>query len=411
MSFTNVRSLLGAFVQCLNLIDRDTQQHHEQTAFFAFQLARAMKADRETIHLTLYTALLYDIGSVVRKDAKTLKASSEGRKTIAATGANLIREVEELAFLGSTIELSQNSYLENRALLGEGNRLDSLQAVHLADFVTSRLTSKTPVLNQVEDIVQEAEVQRGTEFSSKVLDALSSIRNLEVIWFDTVMNPRVLAYLTGTIQEVSLDELVYFTRLVSRLIDYRSPFTAMHSAGVAATARELAKYAGLSADEVKMMEVAGNLHDIGKLRVPNAILEKPGKLAEEEFNVMREHTYYTRLILSQVYGFEKIADWAAYHHEKLNGKGYPFHLTGEQLDVGARIMAVADIFSAITEDRPYRSGMRKEHALDVLKDNVERGEICGWVVKILEEHFDEVNQVRESESRAAGQRYYQSLGK
>ena len=80
-------------------------------------------------------------------------------------------------------------------------------------------------------------------------------------------------------------------------------------------------------------------------------------------------------------------------YAEMEAQGYPFHLTGEQLDVGARIMAVADIFSAITEDRPYRSGMRKEHALDVLKDNVERGEICGWVVKILEEHFDEVNQV------------------
>lgn len=411
MSFTNVRSLLRAFAQCLNLIDRGTQQHHEQTAFLAYQLAKEMGAQGEALNLTLFTALLYDIGSVVLEDAEILKKSDKGRKKIAAAGAALICEVEELAFLGSTIKLSQNSYGENLKLLGEGTRLDSLQAVHLADYITSRLTADVPVLNQMKEIIAEAEALKGTEFSPRVLEALSSIQGLEVIWFDTVMNPRVLEYLTGEIREVTLDELVYFTRMVSRLIDYRSPFTAMHSAGVAATARELAKHAGMRPDEVKMMEVAGNLHDIGKLRVPNAILEKPGKLSDEEFNVMREHTYYTRLILAHVDGFEKIADWAAYHHEKLNGKGYPFHLTGEQLDVGARIMAVADIFSAITEVRPYRVGMSKEQALSVLKQNVERGEICGWVVNVLEEHFDEVDRVREAESRAVGQRYYQSLEK
>ena len=165
----------------------------------------------------------------------------------------------------------------------------------------------------------------------------------------------------------------------------------------------------MSPEEVKMMEIAGNLHDIGKLRVPNEILEKPGKLDEAEFNIMREHTYYTRTILASVDRFDKIADWAAFHHEKLNGMGYPFHLSGEQLDVGARIMAVADIFSAITEVRPYRAGMNREKAMGVLKESVNRGEICGWVVKLLEEHFDEVDRVREQESREVGKRYYQSI--
>ena len=91
----------------------------------------------------------------------------------------------------------------------------------------------------------------------------------------------------------------------------------------------------MSEDECMMMEIAGNLHDVGKLRVPNAILEKPGKLTEEEFNVVKEHPYYTRWILMNVDGFDKIADWAACHHEKLNGNGYPFHWNAEWLDPGA----------------------------------------------------------------------------
>ena len=196
---------------------------------------------------------------------------------------------------------------------------------------------------------------------------------------------------------------------MSRIIDFRSPFTAMHSAGVAASARELARLAGMTEEECRMMEIAGYLHDIGKLRVPNEILEKPGRLTEEEFNIVKEHPYYTRLILMDVDGFERIANWAGYHHEKLSGSGYPFHWEAEYLDLGARIMAVADIFSAITEVRPYRKGMDREQALAVMRENVANGSVCGEVVKLLEAHYDEIDAAREKESREVGRRYYQSL--
>ena len=165
----------------------------------------------------------------------------------------------------------------------------------------------------------------------------------------------------------------------------------------------------MSKDECLMMEIAGNLHDIGKLRVPNSILEKPGKLTDEEFNIIKEHPYYTRLILMNIDGFDKIADWAGYHHEKLNGRGYPFHFNGDFLDQGARIMAVADIFSAITEERPYRKGMTREQATKVMKENVEYGAICGEMVQLLFDHYNEVDAIRDYMSREEGQRYFQSF--
>ena len=160
-----------------------------------------------------------------------------------------------------------------------------------------------------------------------------------------------------------------------------------------------------------MMRIAGLLHDIGKLKVPRAILEKPGKLTEEEFNIVKEHPYYTRLNMMNLEGFEKIANWAAFHHEKLNGKGYPFHLDASSLDTGARIMAVADIFSAITEVRPYRAGMNREQAMAVLQGNVRDGGIDGDLVALLSDHFDEIDALRETAARSEGKRYYQSLNK
>ena len=294
-------------------------------------------------------------------------------------------------------------------LLGDSIALDITQAVHVADAVATMVNEHIPVLNQVKEIVSVIEACRGTEFSPKAVDAFLVVSKREFMWMDLVLNPQFLLLFTGTIRDISLDEATVFTRFMSRLIDFRSPFTVMHSAGVAASARELARLVGMTEEECKMMAIAGYLHDIGKLRVPNEILEKPGKLTEEEFNIVKEHPYYTRLILMEADGFDKIADWAGYHHEKLNGKGYPFHWEAEQLDLGSRIMAVADIFSAIAEVRPYRAGMKREQALNVMRENVENGSVCGNVVRLLEEHYDEVDAAREKESREVGQGYYQSL--
>ena len=228
---------------------------------------------------------------------------------------------------------------------------------------------------------------------------------------DLRYNPQFLNYFVGEIAPVSLDRTVELTAVISRIIDYRSSFTAMHSAGVAASAVALARYAGMRDDECKMMKIAGHLHDIGKLKVPRSILEKPGRLTEEEFNIIKEHPYYTRMNTLSIEGYEKISAWASFHHEKLNGKGYPFHLGAADLDTGSRIMAVADIFSAITEVRPYRAGMEKEQALAVLQDNVRSGGIDGDLVTLLNEHYEEINTIREEISKAEGARYYESIGK
>ncbi|MBR6512799.1 MAG: HD domain-containing protein, partial [Clostridia bacterium] len=146
-----------------------------------------------------------------------------------------------------------------------------------------------------------------------------------------------------------------------------------------------------------------------KLKVPTAILEKNGRLTDEEFDVIKEHVFYTYQIVSKVDGCEEIAEWAGYHHEKLNGKGYPFGLTEEQIPLGTRIMTVADIFSAITEVRPYRKGMPKEKVIEVMRENVERGEISEYLVEILIAHYDEIDAVRAESSREAGRRYFNAI--
>jgi HD-GYP domain-containing protein (c-di-GMP phosphodiesterase class II) len=283
------------------------------------------------------------------------------------------------------------------------------QIVHLADAVSLLLDDSRPVLNQVGQIQTMIHSSSETEFSPEVLDAFDDLCAHESVWMDLMYRPQFFLDLITDNRWISLDETVKQTEFMSKIIDFRSPFTAMHSAGVAATATALAELAGMSEDECKMMRIAGYLHDIGKLKIPEEILEKPGKLTDEEFNVMKEHAYYTWVLLKDVKGFEQITSWAALHHEKLNGNGYPFHLSGSELPLGSRIMTVADIFSALAEDRPYRKSMEKEKVIDILKGDVERGLLSSSIVKLLIDNYEPINKRRDVESRSASKKYQEIL--
>ena len=151
--------------------------------------------------------------------------------------------------------------------------------------------------------------------------------------------------------------------------------------------------------------IAGYLHDLGKLAVSNEILEKPGKLSEDEFNVIRSHTYYTYHLLESIPAFKMINEWASYHHEKLDGTGYPFHIAGDKLSLGSRVMAVSDVFTAITEDRPYRKRMDDESAKQVLIGMVDSGALDGKVVEILLDNFDKIKDKCEAGQQEAIERY------
>lgn len=173
----------------------------------------------------------------------------------------------------------------------------------------------------------------------------------------------------------------------ANIVDYKSPFTSRHSIGVAEKAAQYAKYIGYGVLDIEKMYLAGALHDIGKMAVGNEILEKPDKLTDEEFDKMKNHAGYTYLMLSQVDGFEDIRDWAALHHEKLNGKGYPFGKTADELNEQERIMACVDIYQALTEERPYKKGMSHEKTCDILDEMAEKGFVDADISRKMRDCF------------------------
>ncbi len=412
--FTDVRSLLKAFAAAMNLINPEVEGHHQQTAYLAYMIVREMGISEQGVETAVYAALLHDIGSVVSETQQSVMEIEADARNISLIGAEILSDIPGLKTVSEVIRRCQLSWSEISVMLrSDGREFEECaqiaSAIHLADVVSAVLEPDIPVLQQRVRITEGVMLSRGKEFSERAADAFERLSKLEFIWLDLRYNPEFLLLFTGEIRYISLDNMVELTKLMSRVIDYRSSFTAMHSAGVAASAVKLAELAGMSGDECKMMRIAGNLHDIGKLKVPREILEKPGKLTDDEFSIIKEHAYFTRLILMDVTGFEKIRDWAGYHHEKLNGNGYPFKFGADMLDTGSRILAIADIFSAITEVRPYRGGMPKEKAISVLEDNVNSGGLCPELTRLLIDNYEVIDAARARESEEAGKRYFDSL--
>ncbi|MGB9722014.1 MAG: HD domain-containing phosphohydrolase [bacterium] len=147
-------------------------------------------------------------------------------------------------------------------------------------------------------------------------------------------------------------------------IESRDPCTKGHSLKVANLAQNIARVLAVSEKDLVLIEFAGLLHDVGKIAVPEPILQKPGPLNSEEWVIMKRHPLYSAEIIKPVRNLSEIVDWIKYHHERWDGSGYPEGLMGDAIPVEARILAICDAYSAMTEKRPYRNGFTKEQALE-----------------------------------------------
>jgi HD-GYP domain-containing protein (c-di-GMP phosphodiesterase class II) len=170
-----------------------------------------------------------------------------------------------------------------------------------------------------------------------------------------------------TVDEDYLDDIA---AAFAKVVDSKSPYTSGHSERVTVFTDMIAERMGLSDERRRWLKRAALLHDIGKLGVSNSILDKPGKLDADEWAAMQMHAAHSETILSRIAAFHDLAPIAGAHHERLDGKGYPRGLKGDQIVLETRIITTADIFDALTADRPYRAAMPISKALGIMSEIV-----------------------------------------
>ena len=244
-----------------------------------------------------------------------------------------------------------------------------------------------PLLSRILNVAQTAEVflardgidsavailkeRRGRWFDPKLVDHVLRWRK-DRAWWSTVSDPEVeqrVLTLEPSLRQRQVDDagLDQVAQAFADIIDAKSPFTYAHSTNVANYACAIGEKLGFDAATQQRTRRAGLLHDVGKVGVSNRILDKNGPLDEDEREAVQRHPAYTWDILGRVSAFGSFARQASTHHEKLDGSGYPWGLAGDQLDLPSRAMVVADIYEALTADRPYRAGMSPENALSILE--------------------------------------------
>ena len=396
---------VSSLSEALDLVCQNLNNHQKVVAHLACNIALEMRLPNNEMQNIVLAAMLHDIGAISLGERIKLLAFEQDENEMqhhSLLGFRLLKDFGPLVNAAQMIKHHHAVYDPSRHDIPIGSYI-----IHLVDRVSVLFDENRDVLEQIPGIVDIITLNRRI-FHPDVFNAFLRVVKLEYVWFEAFL-PFYGTIMMKKIQFskafVDLETLRDFAQIIARIIDYRSRFTATHSSGVAAVVQELASISGFSDRECKMAEIAGLLHDVGKLSVPNEILEKNSKLERDEFNIIKKHTYYTFVILNKVKGLEDIAAWAAYHHERQDGNGYPFHVKGKDFCGIARLMAAADVMTALTEDRPYRSGMDRKKATEVLFKMADNGGIDFDIVRLIDRNFHRINNVRASAQHEARKEY------
>lgn len=383
--------LVRALSRTIDLVGVDEVYHGRRVAFMADLCAGRLGSAPEARSRLLRAALLHDCGvSSTRVHRKLVdELDWQDSDLHCRIGAERLRSFAPLAELAEIVSYHHTRWqlLENLALDHPDKRDANL--IYLVDRVDALQAQQGTIgaLTGKEDIRRKIQSFRHSYFAPEVVDAFLAASAVEAFWIGMgapFLEDQFFGEVGGA-REVAVDEehLVGMATVFAEIVDAKSAYTAEHSRGVAELAEFLGECCSLPSSVCRRLKVAGLLHDLGKLQVPDVILESPEPLAPEEQAAMRHHSYVTYAILRSIGGLEDITRWASEHHERLDGSGYPFRRAAQELSLESRIVIVADIYQAMAQNRPYRAPMPPELILDYLQGEARLGRIDGALVEVV----------------------------
>jgi HD-GYP domain-containing protein (c-di-GMP phosphodiesterase class II) len=414
--------LISALSYALDLTEGRSMGHSVRTCVMGMRLAQHIGLSMEDQADLYYALLLKDAGCSsnssrlfhilnsdeirAKRDVKTTDWTKVGFESLnfalthVATESPLPQRMWKLLQVAATQQTDSRDLVKIRCERGSyiAKKLGFSDAVaegiHSLDehwngggYPNHLLGEEIPMFSRIANLCQTLEVfyeSRGEEealdavqarsgrwFDPELVAATMSLSKQGMLWMGLdskdllenvlVMEPeeRRLVADDATVDSICL--------AFADIIDAKSPFTYQHSNGVADAAMDIAIHFGMNEHEKKQLRRAALMHDIGKLSVPNSILEKPGKLTDEEWQVVRDHPYYTFQILKRIPAFKSFSSDAAAHHERLDGSGYWRRLSGDNISQVARILSVADVFDALRAKRPYRDSLPLEKVFSIMR--------------------------------------------
>ncbi len=402
----DIYKLLVSLSEAMDLVSRPLVNHHKQVSYIAYSLGETIGLDEDSLRELAIAGALHDIGGLsLASRLETLDFEMDYPARHSILGAVLLAMFKPFERIAELVRY-HHVYWQNGA--GEehhGAPVPRLAHIlHLADRIAVLINQEGEILTQTAAVVRQIKKNTGRMFMPELVEAFQDLSVKESFWFD-IASPAACRlfdehFFFGAtdLSEQGLEDLA---RLFCQVIDFRSRFTATHSTGVAAVATTLATKAGMDAADCNRMRLAGLLHDIGKLVVPQEILEKTKPLTRADIIFIKRHPYFSRRILGSTAGFETVSAWAALHHERLDGSGYPFHVQETDLPAGAKILAVGDTFTALTEVRPYRTSLSSRGTLQILESMAAHKKLDPQIVSLASDHIDELNAVRETAQSTA----------
>lgn len=396
-----LQELLKAFSFGLDSVEKEligvNTNHGKRVAYLSILIGHELGINKYDLPYLAAAAILHDnaLTEYIEEEAKKGKRIFQNKELIELRRHSVIGEenVKCIPFY-SHIEnaiLYHHEHADGSGSIGKKEEDTPIfaQIIHISDQVDAKWDLSRVDENKYKEVLKFIKNQSNVLFSEKVVHAFEQSCSLEEMMKmkNEVIDQSLLQKMPPQLEDYSTEEVKGIAHMFAEIVDYKSEFTSRHSIGVAEKALKMAEFYHYDKDTQDRIYFAGAIHDIGKLVIDTDVLEKPDKLTDEEFIYMKNHAYYTYEILNSIRGFEDICRWASYHHEKLNGKGYPFGKTGEELDEKERLMGCIDIYQALTEKRPYMDGMSHEESINIMRDMAQNNFIDLKIVEDIDEVF------------------------
>jgi HD-GYP domain-containing protein (c-di-GMP phosphodiesterase class II) len=257
------------------------------------------------------------------------------------------------------------------------------ELIAIADMIDVRYHLQRVTPENISPILKGIETQAGARYTKTAANALLSVLDTDTLLALHDENIRETAARLLPEWKVDVEDrtLMRLAELTTRIIDHKSPFTRKHSVQIANRVWLMSEYYGFDQEMRAKLYLAASLHDLGKIATPNEILDKPGKLTNEEYEIIKAHVRGTYDMLCDISGFDEICKWAVGHHEKLDGTGYCFGKKADELDFAERLIACTDIYQAVCEERPYHPGRTHAETMPILYQMANKGFIDSKIVK------------------------------